>query len=313
MWQHTGATQESLAWQLRSCSVALSEESTPGLPHRLLAFQSGMCFFTHFNVNCFRKRWIIRIMEIYLEIVNYKCKRSETAEQNDTWIVYVAYSMNSLQEEIIPMLLCSNQSNKCSFWFSRWRCCFQVALGHSSTFPLWLMRWFPGQPRSDNKTTLGEVQQQQHKMPVDKHTQPVMSEVCVRVAVRIRPLLPKEVLHQHQVCVRAVPGFEQVMLGSDRCFAFDHAFGPTVGQDQVYESCVQPLVESLVDGYNATVFCYGQTGSGKTYTLGGGNQGEFHNQVFMQKGRFRGIVKGTVNRIWKCMIEVGHVYCMWIA
>ncbi|KAM3610724.1 uncharacterized protein V6R79_008120 [Siganus canaliculatus] len=67
---------------------------------------------------------------------------------------------------------------------------------------------------------------------------------------------------------------EQVMLGSDRLFSFDHAFGPTANQDEVYESCVQPLVEAVVDGYNATVFCYGQTGSGKTYTLGGGNLGE---------------------------------------
>uniref|UniRef100_A0A3B5L2W1 Kinesin family member 27 n=1 Tax=Xiphophorus couchianus TaxID=32473 RepID=A0A3B5L2W1_9TELE len=98
-----------------------------------------------------------------------------------------------------------------------------------------------------------------------------MSEVCVRVAVRIRPLLRKELLHQHQVCVRVVPsGSGQVSLGSDRLFSFDHAFGPTASQDEVYESCVQPLVESLLDGYNATVFCYGQTGSGKTYTLGGG-------------------------------------------
>ncbi|XP_041855051.1 kinesin-like protein KIF27 [Melanotaenia boesemani] len=101
-----------------------------------------------------------------------------------------------------------------------------------------------------------------------------MSEVCIRVAVRIRPLLPKEVLHHHQVCARVVPGSTQVMLGSDRVFSFDHAFGPTASQDEVYESCVQPLVESLIDGYNATVFCYGQTGSGKTYTLGGGNQDE---------------------------------------
>ncbi|XP_029018412.1 kinesin-like protein KIF27 isoform X2 [Betta splendens] len=96
-----------------------------------------------------------------------------------------------------------------------------------------------------------------------------MSEVCVRVAVRIRPLLPREVLHNHQVCVRAVPGSADVMLGSDRVFSFDHAFGPTASQDEVYASCVRPLVEALVDGYNATVFCYGQTGSGKTFTLGG--------------------------------------------
>ncbi|XP_014851449.1 PREDICTED: kinesin-like protein KIF27 isoform X1 [Poecilia mexicana] len=102
-----------------------------------------------------------------------------------------------------------------------------------------------------------------------------MSEVCVRVAVRIRPLLRKELLHQHQVCVQVVPsGSGQVRLGSDRLFSFDHAFGPTASQDEVYESCVQPLVESLLDGYNATVFCYGQTGSGKTYTLGGGSKDE---------------------------------------
>ncbi|KAG8011961.1 Kinesin-like protein KIF27, partial [Nibea albiflora] len=101
-----------------------------------------------------------------------------------------------------------------------------------------------------------------------------MSEVCVRVAVRIRPLLPKEVLHNQQVCVRVVPDTAQVMLGSDRLFNFDHAFGPTASQDEVYESCVQPLVESLIDGYNATVFCYGQTGSGKTHTLGGGKLDE---------------------------------------
>ncbi|KAL0979695.1 hypothetical protein UPYG_G00188350 [Umbra pygmaea] len=98
-----------------------------------------------------------------------------------------------------------------------------------------------------------------------------MGEVCVRVAVRIRPLLPKEVLHSHQVCVRVVPDSAQVMLGSDRTFPFDHAFGPSASQGQVYESCVKPLVVSLVEGYNATVFAYGQTGSGKTYTLGGGH------------------------------------------
>ncbi|XP_029960078.1 kinesin-like protein KIF27 [Salarias fasciatus] len=101
-----------------------------------------------------------------------------------------------------------------------------------------------------------------------------MSEVCVRVAVRVRPLLPREVLHHHRVCVRVVPGSAQLMLGSDRLFSFDHAFGPAASQDDVYESCVQHLVKAAVDGYNATVFCYGQTGSGKTYTLGGRNPDE---------------------------------------
>ncbi|XP_035022646.2 kinesin-like protein KIF27 [Hippoglossus stenolepis] len=101
-----------------------------------------------------------------------------------------------------------------------------------------------------------------------------MSEVCVKVALRVRPLLPLEVLQNHKVCVRIVPDSTQVMVGSDRLFSFDHAFGPTATQDEVYNSCVQPLVETLLRGDNATVFCFGQTGSGKTYTFGGGNLGE---------------------------------------
>uniref|UniRef100_A0A674P8Q1 Kinesin-like protein n=1 Tax=Takifugu rubripes TaxID=31033 RepID=A0A674P8Q1_TAKRU len=56
----------------------------------------------------------------------------------------------------------------------------------------------------------------------------------------------------------------------DRLFTFDHAFGPSASQDEVYRACIQPMVRSLLDGYNATVFCYGETGSGKTYTISGG-------------------------------------------
>ncbi|XP_051924565.1 kinesin-like protein KIF27 [Hippocampus zosterae] len=96
-----------------------------------------------------------------------------------------------------------------------------------------------------------------------------MTEVRIRVAVRLRPLLPRELLHAHQECLRVVPGAPQVILGSDQLFSFDHAFGPTASQGEVYESCVRPLTRCLLEGINATVFCYGQTGSGKTYTLDG--------------------------------------------
>lgn len=32
-------------------------------------------------------------------------------------------------------------------------------------------------------------------------------------------------------------------------------------------SDTQPLVRSVLDGYNVCIFAYGQTGSGKTYTM----------------------------------------------
>jgi hypothetical protein len=32
-------------------------------------------------------------------------------------------------------------------------------------------------------------------------------------------------------------------------------------------SDTQPLIRSVLDGYNVCIFAYGQTGSGKTYTM----------------------------------------------
>lgn len=98
-----------------------------------------------------------------------------------------------------------------------------------------------------------------------------MEEIPIKVAVRIRPLLCKEVLHNHQVCVRDIPNTQQIIIGRDRVFTFDFVFGKNSTQDEVYNTCIKPLVLSLIEGYNATVFAYGQTGSGKTYTIGGGH------------------------------------------
>ncbi|NXK13404.1 KIF27 protein, partial [Herpetotheres cachinnans] len=98
-----------------------------------------------------------------------------------------------------------------------------------------------------------------------------MVEIPVKVAVRIRPLLSKEVLHNHQVCVRLVPNTQQIIIGKDRVFTFDFVFGKNSTQEEVYTVCIKPLLVSLTEGYNATVFAYGQTGSGKTYTIGGGH------------------------------------------
>lgn len=112
-------------------------------------------------------------------------------------------------------------------------------------------------------------------------TQAAMEEIPIKVAVRIRPLLCKEVLHNHQVCVRDIPNTQQIIIGRDRVFTFDFVFGKNSTQDQVYNTCIKPLVLSLIEGYNATVFAYGQTGSGKTYTIGGGHVGKtFKLSVF---------------------------------
>lgn len=78
-----------------------------------------------------------------------------------------------------------------------------------------------------------------------------MEEIPVKVAVRVRPLLSKEILHNHQVCVRLVPNAKQVIIGKDHVFTFDFVFGKNSTQEEVYAVCIKPLLVSLTEGYNA--------------------------------------------------------------
>lgn len=94
---------------------------------------------------------------------------------------------------------------------------------------------------------------------------------AVQVAVRVRPLLPKELLHCHESCITVDPELCRVTLGHDRHFLCDFPFEETCSQEEVYSVSVQPLIDAFFQGFNATVFAYGQTGSGKTYTIGEAN------------------------------------------
>ncbi|XP_077200789.1 kinesin-like protein KIF27 isoform X5 [Paroedura picta] len=123
-----------------------------------------------------------------------------------------------------------------------------------------------------------------------------MEEIPVKVAVRIRPLLSKEVLHNHQICVRLIPDTQQIIIGKDRVFTFDFVFGKHSTQEEVYTTCIKPLVASLIEGYNATVFAYGQTGSGKTYTIGGGHIASVAEEE-------RGIIPRAIQEIFQIISE----------
>ncbi|KAM3822618.1 chromosome-associated kinesin KIF4A [Vipera latastei] len=93
--------------------------------------------------------------------------------------------------------------------------------------------------------------------------------IPVKVALRCRPLVPRETSEGCQMCLSFVPGEPQVILGKDKSFTYDYVFDPSTEQEEVFNTSIAPLVRGIFSGYNATVLAYGQTGSGKTYSMGG--------------------------------------------
>ncbi|XP_026176064.1 kinesin-like protein kif7 [Mastacembelus armatus] len=119
---------------------------------------------------------------------------------------------------------------------------------------------------------------------------------AVQVAVRVRPLLPKELLHCHESCITVDTELHRVTLGHDRHFLCDFLFEETCCQEEVYSLSVQPLIDAFFQGFNATVFAYGQTGSGKTYTIGEANICSFRDEE-------QGIIPRAVADVFKLLDE----------
>jgi len=96
----------------------------------------------------------------------------------------------------------------------------------------------------------------------------------VRVAVRLRPVLPAEEAEvgDRAATIEVESEVKRVLVKRDLwdcdSYQYDNAFPGTSSQRRLYEEFCSPVVESVVKGYNGTIMAYGQTGTGKTHTLG---------------------------------------------
>lgn len=100
---------------------------------------------------------------------------------------------------------------------------------------------------------------------------------AVRVVVRCRPFSKKEELADCENILEVDDKLGQIAIRNPKAppdeplkvFTFDAVYGWTSSQRDVYDDVVRPLVESVLHGFNGTIFAYGQTGTGKTYTMHG--------------------------------------------
>ncbi|RLN78499.1 hypothetical protein BBJ28_00006394 [Nothophytophthora sp. Chile5] len=96
----------------------------------------------------------------------------------------------------------------------------------------------------------------------------------VKVVVRCRPLFGKEIVEGRKSIVTLDAAAALISLkcpenGQLKAFTFDSVYDESTSQRQFYDESGYPLVESIFDGYNGTIFAYGQTGCGKTHTMQG--------------------------------------------
>ena len=91
----------------------------------------------------------------------------------------------------------------------------------------------------------------------------------IKVGVRLRP-----VADDRGACTKlkvdAEKGEIQIdgRTGPESKFKFASVFADGEDNQELFVKVGRPLVESVMVGYNSTLFAYGQTGSGKTFTIG---------------------------------------------
>ncbi|XP_076260932.1 uncharacterized protein LOC143196882 [Rhynchophorus ferrugineus] len=94
-----------------------------------------------------------------------------------------------------------------------------------------------------------------------------MSATNIQIAVKIRPLIERELKEKTEALWEIQENSVVQVDYVQNCYSFDHIFDQHKTNKDVYDNVVNPLVISCLHGINSTIFAYGQTSSGKTHTI----------------------------------------------
>lgn len=94
----------------------------------------------------------------------------------------------------------------------------------------------------------------------------------IKVVFRVRPLNSREkqddrkiatIAHEEKGIIELRNPSTDGGYDTSKTFAFDAVFSENSTQRHIYDVCAAPVVQSVLEGYNGTIFAYGQTGAGK--------------------------------------------------
>jgi hypothetical protein len=147
-----------------------------------------------------------------------------------------------------------------------------IPWGTSFQFPFSFVTVFPALPPRrlpDHKqrswSRASRLRIDSIRMDVQSIAQQARAE-SIKVLVRVRPLSGTELADGNDSVAEIHSGQSLSVTSGDgkksfRC-AYDAVLGPSSSQLEVYD-VVKGCTESVIDGFNSTIFAYGQTGSGK--------------------------------------------------
>ncbi|XP_035217095.1 kinesin-like protein KIN-7L, partial [Stegodyphus dumicola] len=97
----------------------------------------------------------------------------------------------------------------------------------------------------------------------------------IQISIRMRPLISRELEKKATVhwSSKNSTSIYQIACPSV-IFNYDHVFDGNENNETVYSEFCSPIVRSVLNGINGTIFAYGQTASGKTFTMMGKDDGE---------------------------------------
>ncbi|GFY42046.1 centromere-associated protein E [Trichonephila inaurata madagascariensis] len=131
----------------------------------------------------------------------------------------------------------------------------------------------------------------------------------IQVAVRMRPLISREVEGKAATYWKAKPPTAIYQINSPSVnFNFDRVFEGQEENAKVYEEFCSPIVKSVIDGFNGTIFAYGQTSSGKTFTMLGDNNKNIFGIIHFTISEIFNLIQNMPEREFLLRVSYMEIY-----
>lgn len=137
-------------------------------------------------------------------------------------------------------------------------------------------------------------------------------DAAIKVAVRCRVFLPFEIKQGNSESVVNVLPNDSIKIQPPQLtsldesryqFTFDATYGSNSTQADVFNRSIRPLVDSCLEGYNATCIAYGQTGSGKTHTILGQTDQSDHTVPPERDMSEAGVIPRALRALFRSLTE----------